>query len=477
LISVVIPALNEAETVACVVRFAHRDPAVGEVIVVDNGSTDSTPELAHAAGAVVLSGSMAGKGASMADGARAARYEVVLYLYADMVGLRRDLVGLMTSPIVEGRADFVKARVSRHAGRVTALTARPLLRALFPELAHIHQPLGGVLAARRGLLQGLSFEDDYGVDVGLLLDAAAAGARLLEVEVGHIEHDNHPLEALGDMAAQVARAILVRAARRGRLRGTRLMEAEEAELHRRAELPAILEKTGKAERVALLDMDGTLLDGRFIVHLAGRTDRLPALGRVLDNPELPPGERTCRIASLFAGVPRAVFERTARDVPLMAGAREMVVGLRKMGYRVGVVTDSFHITSEVVRRRVFADFSVAHLARFHHGKATGKVMLSPVMAHPEGCPHHPHCKANVLLHLHERTGLGAERVLAVGAGENDVCLLRAAGRSFAFRPRTEEVRAAAGGAVVEDLMEVLSFLQGEREVAIPPASGLVRKTG
>lgn len=171
MISVIVPVLNESPTVESVVRFARSSPGVAEVIVVDDGSIDGTPDLAKAAGARVITSTLLGKGASMEDGVWAAQQEIILFLDGDLSALRDDLVEQMTRPICEGRADFVKAQFSRSAGRVTLLTARPLLATFFPELNHIQQPLGGIVAARRSLLRNLRFEPDYGVDVALLLDA------------------------------------------------------------------------------------------------------------------------------------------------------------------------------------------------------------------------------------------------------------------------------------------------------------------
>src|SRR5581483_2761915 len=151
-----------------------------------------------------------------------------------------------------------------------------------------------------------------------------------------------------------------------------------------------------------------------VVELAHRTRKGPALSGYLDNFDLDPDERTRRIAGLFAGVKREVFEQTALDMPLMPGARETVVALRRGGFRVGIVSDSFGIATEVVRRRVYADFSVSHLLRFQGGCATGEVVFAPSMSHPQGCPQHPRCKGNVLRHLTESCGICPSRVLAVG---------------------------------------------------------------
>ncbi len=457
-ITVVIPVLNESRTVASVVKFVKRDPRVGEVLVIDDGSIDGTDELAEAAGAKVVTSSLLGKGASMEDGLQAAKFEFVLYLDGDLRGLRRDLVERMTQPLVDGTADFVKARFARSGGRVTVLTAKPLLRTYFPELADFAQPLGGIIAVRRDLLRKLRFENDYGVDVGLLIDAAAARARLVEVDIGQIKHDSQSLEALGEMATQVARTILERAGEWGRLRVSHVRAAKERDRVHRADFRHALKMLKGAEKLALIDMDGTLLNGRFVMELAHRTARMEQLNPLLDNHTMSASIRTKRIAAVFAGLPKSTFERVARDIPLMPGAVETVVALRKAGYLVGVVTDSYRMAAETVRRRVFADFTVSHVMKFRSEKASGRITVAPAMKHPKGCKEHQICKLNVLRHLLEEVGIGAEKVLVVGDGDNDVCLLRAAGTSVAFQPKSAPVRDAAAHTVEGDLRGVLRLL-------------------
>ena len=127
----------------------------------------------------------------------------------------------------------------------------------------------------------------------------------------------------------------------------------------------------------------------------------------------------------------------------MPGAVETVVGLRRAGYRVGIVTDSYHCAAEIVRRRVFADFCFSHFMQFNNGRASGRLNICPAMIHPQGCVLHDHCKANVLAHICDRMGLNSSDFLAVGDGENDVCMLKTAGCSVAFRPKSSVVRAAA----------------------------------
>src|SRR5687768_2353300 len=122
-ISVIIPALNESATITSVVLYALSSPIVDEVIVVDDGSIDDTAELASLAGARVVTSTMLGKGASMEDGTREARNEIILFLDADLIGLEENAIEKMAAPLLRDRADFVKAKFTRNAGRVTVLTA------------------------------------------------------------------------------------------------------------------------------------------------------------------------------------------------------------------------------------------------------------------------------------------------------------------------------------------------------------------
>jgi HAD superfamily phosphoserine phosphatase-like hydrolase len=459
MITVIIPALNESATITSIVRFALRCTLVEEVIVVDDGSIDGTPELARAAGARVITSTLLGKGASMQDGLNNAHCPLIVYLDGDLRGLREDAIECIAAPLIAGEADFVKAKFARAAGRVTMLTAKPLIRTYFPELSGLDQPLSGVMAARKSLLQELAFENDYGVDVGLLIDALLTRARIAEIDIGELEHRSQDLHALGEMATQVARTLLERAAKAGRLRLSYIRESKENERIERLSLDGFLGRVPAAARLALFDMDGVLLDGRFVRRLAESTGRETALAALLDNYTMSPRARMQQIAAVFAGVRRETFEGVAKEIPLMRDAVETIVGLRKAGYRVGIVTDSYHCAAEIVRKRVFADFSFSHFMRFKNDKASGRVNLCPAMIHSDGCQEHDHCKVNVLRHLAERYDINPAEIIAVGDGENDVCMLRASGCSVAFQPKTRNVRAAARH-VTTRLSDVLLIARG-----------------
>lgn len=375
--TVVIPALNEAARIAEVVRHALADEATAEVIVVDDSSTDDTVALAKAAGAKVVTSSMLGKGTSMRDGLDIASYPLVAYLDGDLTGLRPRLITDLVRPLVAGDADFVKARFGRGGGRVTELTAKPMLKVFFPELAHLAQPLGGVIAARRNLLQQLEFEDGYGVDVGLVIDAFSRGARLTEVDIGRIDHDRQPLLDLAAMANEVARVIYARSRTAGRLHVEQIIAMYEAQRQATASIDYILGRRRGRDHLLLLDMDGTLTSSRFVLELARRTGHEEALQALLDRDDDDAVTRSQRIAELFRFVHRHQFEHVARSLPLRRGAVAWVKRMRRAGFMVGIVSDSYYVAAEVLRRRVFADFALAYTMQFRNEVCTGELRLNP----------------------------------------------------------------------------------------------------
>lgn len=210
-ISVIIPALNEEKTIAQVIRTARLNRNVDEILVIDDRSTDRTAEIARALGARVIEKTVRGKGSSMREGLFAAKNSVVVYLDADIEEYDRDIIRKMTTPILKGKVDFVKATFNRKAGRVTELVAKPLLEILFPELLRFEQPLSGMIAGKKAMLQKVTFENDYGVDIGILLDVIGMGARAIEVNIGTIDHKMKSWDQLPKMSKEVSRAILKRA--------------------------------------------------------------------------------------------------------------------------------------------------------------------------------------------------------------------------------------------------------------------------
>ena len=216
-VSVIIPAFNEEDTVATVVEVVKKVSFVDEIIVVNDGSSDNTESEALNAGARVINHEVnKGKGEALRTGYKEAECDIIAFIDADIYNLSSAKVEAMIKPILHGKTDITKTKFSRASGRVTELTAKPLLNFFFPEI-NFEQPLSGQFAARKEILKKMDFEKDYGVDVGIVIDADVLGISIMEVDIGEIEHDMSPLSELNLMANEVVRTIISRANKYGRV--------------------------------------------------------------------------------------------------------------------------------------------------------------------------------------------------------------------------------------------------------------------
>ncbi|MET9503931.1 glucosyl-3-phosphoglycerate synthase [Streptomyces sp. NPDC006259] len=235
-VSVVLPALNEQETVGDIVAVIRHDlmqqvPLVDEIVVVDSGSTDRTSEVAAAAGARVVHRdailpripAVPGKGEVLWRSLLVTTGDIVCFVDADLRDFSSDFVTGIVGPLLtDPGVDLVKAMYDRpldgaagQGGRVTELMARPLLNMHWPQLAGFVQPLGGEYAARRSLLEQLPFPVGYGVELGMLVDALHLVGldALAQVDVGVRRHRHQNGQALGRMAAAIYRTAQLRLAR------------------------------------------------------------------------------------------------------------------------------------------------------------------------------------------------------------------------------------------------------------------------
>jgi len=457
MLSAVIQAPNGSPGVEHLINLAQRAASVEEVILITDRALGDAELALLGSRARVVTRRFRGRGGALEDGLREARGDVLLFLDGDLRAGSPDAVHKLAAPILAGLADFVKARSVGIDGSFQSPTARPLLTTCFPELDCFSDPTTGIFVIRRDLMERLSLEYEGGVLVGLLVDAHFAGARIIDVDIDGLDHASSAHRSSGMEAEQVMRVILNRAEQYGRLSIGYTQEIEDIEATAKAGWAMALRRLEGAGRVALFDMDGTLLRDRSVLVLARRTGRLPAVLKYLENAACTPDERCELIADSLAGVPRSEFAETARTMPLSNGALETVVALRRSGYRVGIVSDGYQIVADIVRGRVSADFSIGTLMHFRNGKATGQITHSPMFRHRRGCRQHRNCKVNALLHLHERLEIPAAQVLAVGDGENDVCLLRDAGLGIGFEPKLDSVREAAAHVIHGDLRKALRF--------------------
>ena len=192
-VSVVIPALNEEEPIAGVVRECLATNIPTEIIVVDNGSNDRTADHAREAGATVISEPRHGYGRACLAGIRALspESEVVVFLDGDGSDCA-EFMNRLVDPIAAGTYDFVigsRTRGQREpgsmnfqqifAGRVAGWLMSILYGVRYTDMCPFR-------AIRRDALEKLSMkEETYGWNLEMQMKAARLGLRILEVPVNH----------------------------------------------------------------------------------------------------------------------------------------------------------------------------------------------------------------------------------------------------------------------------------------------------
>ena len=167
-ISLALPALNEEETVGKVISMMKKElmeiaPLLDEIVLIDSDSIDRTREIAKKEGISVYIhqlllerlGARSGKGEALWKSLLVTRGDIIVWVDTDIVNIHpRFVYGIIGPLLLNPQVQFVKGFYRRPlnvghkmeaggGGRVTELTARPLLNLFYPELSGVVQPLAG----------------------------------------------------------------------------------------------------------------------------------------------------------------------------------------------------------------------------------------------------------------------------------------------------------------------------------------------
>jgi len=244
-ISLGLPALNEEETIGNVIGSVkellfERYPLIDEIVLIDSNSSDRTREIAASYDVPIhihqeilpQYGSFPGKGEALWKSLHVLNGDIIAWIDTDIKNVHpRFVYGILGPLLREPRLVYCKGfyrrplrqgdnLVASGGGRVTELTARPLLNLFYPELSGMLQPLSGEYAGRRSALEWLPFFTGYGVETGMLVDLLERHglSALAQVDLQERIHRNQELIPLSKMAFAIIQVIIQRLEQRHRLR-------------------------------------------------------------------------------------------------------------------------------------------------------------------------------------------------------------------------------------------------------------------
>jgi phosphoserine phosphatase len=224
----------------------------------------------------------------------------------------------------------------------------------------------------------------------------------------------------------------------------------------------------RSKRLVVLDMDSTLISIEFIDELArvhGVLEQVAAVTEQAMGGEMDYDESLRRRMALLEGLDVAVLKRIASELPLTEGAENLIKALKRLGYRIAVISGGFSVAADSLKAQLGIDYAYSNTPEIKQGKLTGRVVGAIVNARR---------KAELLDTIAQSEGILLDQVIAVGDGANDLLMLEKAGLGIAFRAKLK-LRAAADTSISTGGLDSILYLLGlnaqevEEVLALPDA--------
>jgi len=219
-----------------------------------------------------------------------------------------------------------------------------------------------------------------------------------------------------------------------------------------------MEAYRKNKRMVFFDMDSTLIDMEIIDEMAERAGVFKEVSRITEKVrrgDLDFEEALVQRVALLKGLKVKELEKIREEMRLSEGAEELVSTLKRLGYKLGLVSGGFHYFADYLKKKLGLDFSYSNQLEMKNGKVTGKVQGQIV---------DNTYKAKIVNMVSSQEGILLDQTVAVGDGANDVLMLGQAGLGIAYNAKGRLDRAAnmsLGQARLKNILYILGISEEE----------------
>jgi len=214
-----------------------------------------------------------------------------------------------------------------------------------------------------------------------------------------------------------------------------------------------------ARRLVVFDMDSTLIQEEVVDVLAqhaGAGDQVAKITAAAMNGEIDFKESFTRRVALLRGLDEKVLAEVARNLTLTEGAERVVNTLKKLGYKIGIISGGFDYFGEHLQKKLGLDYVFANVLEIKDGKVTGNI-TGDIIDGPK--------KAEILKTIATVENISLQQTIALGDGANDLHMISIAGLGIAYHAKAV-VKENAEKSISSVGLDGLLYLMGisEREI-------------
>jgi phosphoserine phosphatase len=219
-----------------------------------------------------------------------------------------------------------------------------------------------------------------------------------------------------------------------------------------------MEAYRKNKRLVFFDMDSTLVEMEIIDEMARRAGVFKEVARITEKAtrgDLDFEEALIQRVALLKGLKVEELEKIRENMQLSEGAQDLVETLKRLGYKLGLVSGGFHYFADYLKERLGLDFAFANQLEIKNETVTGRI-LGNIVDGPY--------KAKIVNMVSDEEGVLLDQTVAIGDGANDVLMLGQAGLGIAYNARGKLHRAAnmsLGQARLKNILYILGITEEE----------------